>query len=92
MHGMLCPSVLGQSITVDFFNTVGDNVPASRQRGLVYEEGGGEFRVSASNFADVNSAASSQFAAFSGERTFANISSSLWTGAQGSWSANNCHC
>src|SRR6478735_292610 len=74
--------VLGKALPLDFFNTVGDNVPASRQRGLVYGvEGGGEFRVSASNFADVNSAAASQFAAFSGERTFANISSNLWTGA-----------
>src|SRR6476620_2761402 len=51
--------VLGKALPLDFFNTVGSNVPASRQRGLVYgAEGGGEFRVSANNFADVNSAAS----------------------------------
>ena len=74
--------VLGKALPLDFFNTVGSNVPASRQRGLVYGvEGGGEFRVSASNFADVNSLAATQFSAFSGERTFANISSNLWTGA-----------
>jgi hypothetical protein len=74
--------VLGKALPLDFFNTVGDNIPASRQRGLVYGvEGGGEFRVSASNFADVNSAAAPQFAAFSGERTFSNISNNLWTGA-----------
>jgi len=74
--------VLGKALPLDFFNTVGANVPASRQRGLVYGvEGGGEFRVSASNFADVNSVAAPQFAAFSGERTFANISNSLWEAA-----------
>jgi len=78
----LPPEVLGKALPLDFFNTVGNNVPPSRQRGLVYGvEGGGEFRVSANNFADVNSVASPQFAAFSGERTFANISSNLWTGA-----------
>jgi hypothetical protein len=44
----------------------------------VYEPGTGEFRVSATNFIEVNGTTSGEFAAFSGDKTFANISGDLW--------------
>lgn len=68
----------GKSLPYNFFNTPGDNVPASRQRGLTYEPGAGEFRVSATNFVEVNNTTAGEFAAFSGDKTFANITSDLW--------------
>ena len=71
-------SLVGKTMPNNFFNTVGDNVPASQQRGLVYEPGTGEFRVSATNFIEVNGTTDGEFAAFSGNKTFANISGTLW--------------
>jgi hypothetical protein len=70
--------LLGKTMPNDFFNTVGNSVPASRQRGLAYEPGTGEFRVSATNFIEVNNTTGGEFAAFSGNKTFANISADLW--------------
>jgi len=70
-------SMVGKALPDNFFNPVGGDAPVARQRGLVYSAGG-EFRVSSANFAEVNSQAASQFAAFSGNKTFANISSNLW--------------
>lgn len=70
--------LVGKIMPNDFFNTVGEGVPASRQRGLTYEPGSGEFRVSATNFIEVNSTTGGEFAAFSGDKTFANVTSNLW--------------
>lgn len=71
-------NLLGQPLPNDFFNTVGDSVPASRQRGLVYAAGSGDFRVSKTNFSEVNQKAVGEFAAFSGDKSFANVSNNLW--------------
>src|SRR5215203_6106294 len=62
-------SLLNKSLPTNFFNTVGDGVSASRQKGLIY--GDGEFQVSATNFSHINSEAASEFAAFSGSKVFA---------------------
>ena len=71
-------SLLGKPLPNDFFNPVGgDASQAARQRGLTYETTG-KFMVSNNNFLAVNSQASSQFASFSGTKSFANISSNLW--------------
>lgn len=70
--------LVGKSMPHNFFNTPGDNVPAGLQRGLTYEPGSGEFRVSATNFIEVNNTTGGEFAAFSGNKTFANISNNLW--------------
>ena len=72
------PEMLNVALPGDFFNPTFAGAPAARQRGLAYAGVGGEFRVSASLFAEVNAGAANQFVAFSGDRTFANISSNLW--------------
>jgi hypothetical protein len=71
-------NLLGQALPSDFFNPTGDGAPASRQRGLVYAGGSGDFRVSKTNFSEVNQKATTEFAAFSGDRSFANVSANLW--------------
>jgi hypothetical protein len=71
-------SMLGKALPNDFFNTVGPNVPASRQRGLAYDPVSGEFRVSATAFIEVNATTAGEFGAFSGNKTFANVSADLW--------------
>src|SRR5688572_8880382 len=64
-------SLLGQTLPNDFFNPVGtDPALAVRQRGLKYEPTG-NFMVSNANFAEINTEAAGQFAAFSGSKTFA---------------------
>ena len=70
--------LLGTPLPPNFFNPVGAAAPASRQRGLVYSAAAGTFEVSKTNFNEVNAAASSQFAPFSGQQTFSNISGNLW--------------
>ena len=70
--------LLGTPLPSDFFNPVGAAAPASRQRGLVYSAAAGTFEVSKTNFNEVNAAASSEFAPFSGQQTFSNISANLW--------------
>ena len=69
-------SLLDKPLSKNFFNTVGDGVPASRQRGLIY--GDGEFQVSASKFSQVNNEAATEFAAFSGNKVFANLTAIDW--------------
>lgn len=69
--------LLNQSLPVDFFNPTHAQASVSNQRGLVYSTAG-NFQVSKTNFLDVNPNASSQFSNFSGSKSFANISSSLW--------------
>lgn len=71
-------SLSGKDLPEDFFNPLGASAPAVRQRGLAYGGGSSKFRVSSNNFADVNSVAATQFSAFSGNKTFANISGKLW--------------
>lgn len=71
-------TLLGQRLANNFFNATEPGAPVSRQRGLVYSGGGGEFMVSNMNFAEVNSEASSEFGPFSGDKIFANTSSALW--------------
>lgn len=70
--------LVGKAMPNDFFNTVGEGIPASRQRGLTYQPGAGEFRVSKTNFIEVNNTTEGEFAAFSGDKTFANVSANLW--------------
>lgn len=69
--------LLNQSLPVDFFNPTHAQASVSNQRGLVYTTAG-NFQVSKTNFLEVNPNASSQFSNFSGSKSFANISSSLW--------------
>lgn len=69
--------LLNTKIPEDFFNPVGPGEPPGRQRGLVYSSEG-EFRVSSTSFSEINPKAAPEFAAFSGTKSFSNISSSLW--------------
>jgi hypothetical protein len=71
-------SLVGKQLPNDFFNPTETGAPVARQRGLAYLPGGGEFRISNANFIEVNSQAAAQFSSFSGNKTFANISSNLW--------------
>ena len=71
-------SMVGKPLPINFFNATEVNASPTRQKGLTYAPGSGEFRVSNNNFSEVNSQASSQFATYSGTKTFANISSNLW--------------
>jgi hypothetical protein len=72
-------SLLGKAMPGNFFNPVGnDPALASRQKGLVYEPGTGEFMVSNTKFANVNAETASGFDAFSGTKTFANVGKNLW--------------
>jgi hypothetical protein len=72
------PELLNTALPADFFNPIEDGAPASRQRGFTYGGSDGEFRVSSSSFTEVNASAAGQFTNFSGDKSFANISSSLW--------------
>lgn len=68
-----------KSLPHDFFNPLSEVAPASRKRGLTYDPGGnGDFRVSATGFAEVSTANAAQLKSFSGTKTFTNISSSDW--------------
>jgi hypothetical protein len=69
-------NLLNKPLAKDFFNPVGDGASPSLQRGLVYDDG--EFQASANFFAHLNSEASSEFKAFSGNKVFANVSDLEW--------------
>lgn len=69
--------LLGQKLPLDFFNPTGPAALAANQRGLKYSAAG-NFQVSKTSFAEVNAAAANQFTSFSGDKSFANISSNLW--------------
>jgi hypothetical protein len=72
-------SLLGKTLPNDFFNPAGnDPTLAARQRGIQYEPTG-NFMVSNAGFAEINSQAAGEFAAFSGSKTFANITGDLWS-------------
>src|SRR5688572_1375871 len=62
---------LNLKLPEDFFNPTGPIAPVANQRGLIYSSTG-NFQVSKTNFADVNSTASGQFSSFSGDKSFAN--------------------
>jgi len=72
------PDMVNKALPGDFFNPTDAGALTSRQRGLTYAAPGGEFRVSSTNFTEVNAGAANQFSSFSGDKSFANISSSLW--------------
>jgi hypothetical protein len=71
-------SLVGKALPDDFFNPTGAGAPVARQRGLVYAPHVGEFQVSNSNFNNIDPAASGQFSAFSGAKTFANVTTNAW--------------
>lgn len=72
-------SLLGKAMPNNFFNPVGnDPALASRQKGIVYEPGNGEFVVSETKFNNVNPETSTGFDAFSGSKTFANLGKTNW--------------
>jgi hypothetical protein len=70
-------SLTGIKLAPDFFNATNPGAPASRQRGLVYA-GTSDAMVSKTNFTEVNASAAPSFSAFSGNKTFAVVNSSLW--------------
>ena len=72
----IADSLFNKSLPHNFFNSVGDVVPASRPRGLVY--GDGDFQVSAINFSYNNAAAATEFVSFSGNKVFANTTALDW--------------
>ncbi len=67
-----------QSLPANFFNPTESGSQQSLQRGFVYQSSG-DFRVSAAGFKEVNASAAAEFASFSGNKSFANVSSALWT-------------
>lgn len=71
-------SLLDKAMPVDFFNPAGSDASlAIFQRGLVYDTIG-DFIVTNDQFASVNSEATAEFEAFSGNKTFANVNATLW--------------
>jgi hypothetical protein len=70
--------LLNKALPGDFFNPTETDAPVSRQRGLVYSAAGGEFIASNNGFSSANTASADQFTSFSGNNSFANVSSSLW--------------
>ena len=70
--------MLEKPLSGSFFNTIGTNVAASRQRGLLYSASADNFLVSNNGFKNINVATANSFQAFSGSQTFANVSSNLW--------------
>ena len=71
-------NMTGQALPNDFFNPTEAGAPIAQQRGLVYASGVGEFQVSSSNFSNIDPAATGEFSAFSGTKTFANVAANLW--------------
>src|SRR3990170_5334871 len=68
---------LNHKLPGDFFNQTGANAVITNQRGLLYSSTG-NFQVSKTNFSEINAVASGEFSSFSGDKSFANISSKLW--------------
>lgn len=68
---------LNKKLPNDFFNPTSPAASIQNQRGLLYSSAG-NFQVSKTNFAEVNAQASGQFSSFSGDKSFANISTNLW--------------
>ena len=70
--------LLNKPLPGNFFNTIGSNIPSTRQRGLVYSSGVDNFQVSNDGFKGLNSETASAFTPFSGSQVFANVNSDLW--------------
>jgi hypothetical protein len=71
-------SLVGQALPSDFFNPTQTGAPVARQKGLLYGANAGQFQVSNNNFINVDPLAGGEFSAFSGTKTFANVSTNLW--------------
>src|SRR4030095_4191952 len=71
-------SLVGKALPADFFNPTAPGAPIARQRGLIYAPLTGEFQVSNNNFSTIDPAASGEFSAFSGAKTFANVTTNAW--------------
>ena len=71
-------NMIGVAFPNDFFNPVNANAPVERQKGLVYASNVGEFQVSKNNFSTMNPASIGEFAAYSGTKTFANVTANAW--------------
>jgi hypothetical protein len=69
--------MLNTKLPENFFNQTAAGSSMMNQRGLIYSPGG-NFQVSKTGFKEVNVAASNEFSNFSGDKSFANISSKLW--------------
>ena len=69
--------LLNQRLPGNFFNPTEPGANVANQRGLIYSAAG-NFQVSKTNFSEVNAKAADQFAAFSGNKIFANTGSNLW--------------
>jgi hypothetical protein len=74
----VAPNLLDKPLAENFFNTPGDNVPAARQKGLLYSAGINNFQVSNDGFKSTNASTANEFSAFSGSQVFANVGSNLW--------------
>jgi len=71
-------SLVGRAFPNDFFNRTEANAPVTLQRGLIYATNAGEFQVSKNNFSSTDPASTGEFAAFSGAKTFANVTTNEW--------------
>lgn len=71
-------SMVGLALPNDFFNPAEAGASIARQRGLIYAAGIGEFQVSKTNFSNIDPASAGEFSAFSGTKTFANVTANLW--------------
>jgi hypothetical protein len=70
-------SLDGKKLRNDFFNRTDANAPVSLQRGAIYA-GDDNAMVSKSSFSEIDPNASAEFAAFSGNKTFAVVNATLW--------------
>jgi hypothetical protein len=67
----------GQQLPADFFNPTAAGAPPALQRGLLYSPEV-DARVSNMVFADREATHATEFAAFSGNKTFSAVSNNLW--------------
>jgi hypothetical protein len=72
------PSAVNTTFPVNFFNPTAPGSNPSLQRGFTYLTNTGSFRVSDNQFSDVNNNATTEFAAFSGNKTFINTAVNIW--------------
>jgi hypothetical protein len=70
-------SILGLTLPEDFFNQTGPAATVSNQRGFTYASVG-SIQVSKTNFSELNPQASTEFASFSGNKAFANVTANDW--------------